>query len=41
MLDNNRNSSLDAIFFSFFFLGPDIFSLDVEAVLIMLSEEND
>ncbi len=28
MLDNNLYSSLDAIFFSLFFLGPDIFSLD-------------
>lgn len=36
ILDNNLYSSLDAIFFSFFFLGPSVFSHDVEAMLNML-----
>lgn len=40
ILDNNLYSSLDAIFFSFFFLGPSVFSHDVEAMLNMLMYMN-
>lgn len=36
ILDNNLYSSLDSIFFQLFFLGPEVFSPDVEAMLIML-----
>lgn len=36
IFDSNLYSSLDAIFFSLFFLGPGVFSHGVEAKLIML-----